>query len=85
MLRWTYNLSDEAVYDRWVHDSYFQYFCGEKLFKYKLPMDCFAMTRWRKRIGDTKIEDLLIKNLEVAKKVGSIKNSKIITYSLKLC
>lgn len=73
MLRWTYNLSDEAVCDRWVHDPYFQYFCGEKLFQYKLPMDRSSMTRWRKRIGDQKIEELLIESLEVAKKVGAIK------------
>ena len=26
MLKHTYKLSDEQVWDRWVHDSYFQYF-----------------------------------------------------------
>jgi len=51
MLRWMYGLSDEAVCARWVNDPYFQYFCGEKLFQHKLPMDRSSMTRWRKRIG----------------------------------
>ena len=54
MLRWIYGLSDEAVCARWVNDPYIQYFCGEKVFQYKLPMDRSSMTRWRKRVGDEK-------------------------------
>ena len=38
MLRWMYNLSDEGVCNRWVESPYFQYFCGEKLFQYKLTI-----------------------------------------------
>jgi IS5 family transposase len=51
MLKYMYNLSDEAMYAMWVDNPYFQYFCGEKLFQYKLPMDRSSMTRWRKRVG----------------------------------
>ena len=32
MLKHTYGLSDEQVWDRWVHDPYFQYFTGEAFF-----------------------------------------------------
>lgn len=73
MLRWMYNLSDEGVCARWIENPYYQYFCGEKLFKHKLPMDRSSMTRWRKRVGDEKLEEILIESLEVAKKVGALK------------
>lgn len=73
MLRWMYGLSDEAVCARWVESPYFQYFCGEKLFQYKLPMDRSSMTRWRKRVGDEKLEELLVESIEVAKRLGAIK------------
>ena len=31
------NLSDEAVVERWVENGYYQYFCGEAFFQWKLP------------------------------------------------
>jgi IS5 family transposase len=31
ILKHTYDLSDEAVCERWVENPYFQYFCGEEL------------------------------------------------------
>jgi IS5 family transposase len=74
MLRYLYNLSDEAVCQMWVDNPYFQYFCGEKLFQYKLPMDRSSMTRWRKRIGEDKMTELLVESLEAAKRVGALKD-----------
>lgn len=73
MLRWIYGLSDEAVCARWVNDPYIQYFCGEKVFQYQLPMDRSSMTRWRKRVGDEKMQLILIESIETAKKLGAIK------------
>ena len=32
LLKQTYGLSDEQVCDRWVYDSYFQYFTGAEFF-----------------------------------------------------
>lgn len=74
MLRYMYNLSDEAVCKMWVENPYFQYFCGEKLFRHKLPMDRSSMTRWRKRIGDEKMVEILMESLETAKRVGALKD-----------
>jgi transposase, IS5 family len=73
MLRYMYNLSDEAICSMWVENPYFQYFCGEKLFQYKLPMDRSSMTRWRKRIGDEKMAEILTESLEAAKRVGALR------------
>ena len=36
-LQHTFNLSDEAVVERWVESPYWQYFCGEEFFQHKRP------------------------------------------------
>ena len=33
ILKHSYDLSDEALCDRWVENPYFQYFCGEEFFQ----------------------------------------------------
>ena len=35
-LQHTFNLSDEAVVERWVESPYWQYFCGKTFFQHKL-------------------------------------------------
>lgn len=50
-LKHTFNLSDEEVVMRWAENPYWQYFCGEHYFQYRLPIDPSQMTRFRKRIG----------------------------------
>ena len=52
LLKHTYGLSDEQVWDRWVFDPYFEYFTSEEFFQHELPHDCSGMSHWRKRIGD---------------------------------
>ncbi|HEB86044.1 MAG TPA: transposase, partial [Gammaproteobacteria bacterium] len=52
LLKHTYALSDEQVWDRWVNDPYFQYFTGEEFFQHQLPHERSGMSHWRKRIGD---------------------------------
>ena len=52
LLKHTYALSDEQVWDGWVHDPYFQYFTGEEFFQHVLPHERSGMSHWRKRIGD---------------------------------
>src|SRR4051812_19432570 len=39
ILKHMHNLSDEALCDRWVENPYFQYFCGEVVFRHELPFD----------------------------------------------
>ena len=39
ILKHTYDLSDEALCDRWVENPYFQYFCGEEFFQHALASD----------------------------------------------
>jgi len=39
ILKFTFDLSDDACCERWVESPYFQYFCGESFFQHRLPFD----------------------------------------------
>lgn len=59
LLRRIYNLSDEAVIERWIENPYWQYFCGEHNFQKDKPMDPTEFVHFRKRIGKEGAEKLL--------------------------
>lgn len=71
MLKATYGLSDEQVWDRWVQDPYFQYFTGEAFFQHRLPHERSGMSHWRNRIGD-RLDILLAETLRVAHDAGAL-------------
>jgi len=52
------NLSDAKLLERWVQNPYYQYFCGEKEFKHKVPCDSSDITYFRKRIGEEGFAEL---------------------------
>ena len=66
ILKFTFDLSDEELCDRWVENPYFQFFCGEEFFLHELPFDRSSMTRWRQRMGEAKVAGLLQESLSVA-------------------
>jgi IS5 family transposase len=72
ILKHTHNFSDEALCDRWVENPYFQYFCGEVVFRHELPFDRSSLTRWRQRLGEEQIAALLQESLSVAHRSGAI-------------
>src|SRR5262245_17383289 len=47
ILKHMHNLSDEVLCDRWVENPFFQYFCGEVVFRHEAPVDRSPLTRWR--------------------------------------
>ena len=71
MLKHTYDLSDEQVWDRWVQDPYFQYFTGEEFFQHQLAHERSGMSHWRKRIGD-RLDILLAESLRIAHDTGAL-------------
>ncbi len=71
MLKHTYALSDEQLWERWVQDPYFQYFTGEEFFQHDLPHERSGLSHWRKRIGD-KLEILLQESLRIAEAAGAL-------------
>src|SRR2546427_9143420 len=72
ILKHMHSLSDEALCDRWVENPYFQYFCGEVVFRHELPFDRSSLTRWRQRLGEEQIAALLQESLSVAHRSGAI-------------
>lgn len=51
LLKHIYNLSDEAMVDRWIENPYWQYFSGEKVFQITKPFDPTEFIHFRNRIG----------------------------------
>lgn len=76
MLKHTYVLSDEQLWDRWVHDPYFQYFTGEEFFQHELRHERSGMSHWRKHIGE-RLDTLLAETLRIAHDSGALKKSDL--------
>jgi len=77
ILKHSYDLSDEALCDRWVENPYFQYFCGEEFFQHVLVFDRSSLTRWRQRMGEEKLQALLQESLAVATRTQAMKPSNL--------
>lgn len=73
ILKHTYNLSDEAICEKWIENPYYQYLCGEEFFQHKLPFDRSSITRWRNRMGEERLQALLQESLAVATRTDAIK------------
>jgi transposase, IS5 family len=71
-LKYTYDLSDEEVVERWMENPYWQYFCGKKYFEYKSPIDPTSMTRWRKKVGVEGAEELLKETVATAMRMKAV-------------
>ena len=75
ILKHTFNLSDEALCERWIENPYYQMFCGETFFRHELAFDRSSITRWRKRMGEEKVVALVQESLAVATRTGAAKPS----------
>jgi IS5 family transposase len=51
LLKQMYDLGDETVVERYLENPYWQHFCGEVYFQYKLPFDPSDFVHFRHRIG----------------------------------
>jgi IS5 family transposase len=77
ILKYTYDLSDEVLCERWVENPYYQFFCGEEFFQHELVLDRSSLTRWRQRMGEEKIKALLQESLSIAVKTEAVKPSEL--------
>ena len=68
-----YDLSDEALCDRWIENPYFQFFCGEEFFRHRLPFNRSSLTRWRQRMREAKLTALMQESLAVASRTEAMK------------
>jgi transposase, IS5 family len=73
LLKHMYDLSDEALCDRWIENPYLQFFCGEEFFQHRLPFDRSSLTRWRQRMGEAKLTALIQESLAVTTRTEAMK------------
>ena len=72
ILKYMHNLSDEVLCARWVENPYYQFFCGEVVFRHDLPFDRSSLTRWRQRLGEDHLAALIQESLSVAHRTGAL-------------
>lgn len=73
ILKYMYGLSDPEVSERWVENPYYQHFCGEIFFQHEAPFDRSSMTRWRQRLGEEKLAELIKESLSTAHRTGALR------------
>ena len=76
-LQHTFNLSDEAVVQRWIENPYWQWFCGCEYFQHQLPCDPSSLTRWRQRIGPEGLEKLLAATIQAGLESGAVRPASL--------
>jgi IS5 family transposase len=65
-LKHAYDLSDEAVVERWSENVYWQFFSGMEHFEPRLPCDPTQVGRFRSAIGEAGVEELLKATVDCA-------------------
>ena len=78
-LQYAFGLSDEDVVFGWVENPYWQVFTGEEYLQIEPPIDPSSLTRWRKRLGEAGVEELLSVTLDTAVKSGHLKEKSFET------
>jgi IS5 family transposase len=67
-LQHAFDLSDEEVVAMWIENPYWQVFTGETYLQTSPPIDPSSLSRWRKRLGEAGMEELLAQSIEAAKR-----------------
>src|SRR5512137_314638 len=65
LLKQMYNLGDETVVERYLENPYWQHFCGEVYFQYKLPFDPSDFVHFRHRIGPEGMEKIFRASIDL--------------------
>jgi transposase, IS5 family len=71
-LKHAHNLSDEETCLRWLENPYWQFFTGEVFFQTTLPCDPSSLVRWRQRLGEAGMEELLAQTIAAARTMKAI-------------
>ena len=65
-LKYTFNVSDESLVERWVENPYWQFFCGYTHMQHDCPIHPTSMTKWRNRVGAERLEELFKETIALA-------------------
>jgi IS5 family transposase len=71
-LQHLYGHSDETLLTMFLQSPYYQHFCGRKYFEHQLPIDPSSLVRWRKRVGEEGMEEMLLKSIQSSIAVGMV-------------
>ncbi|MBK4739349.1 IS5 family transposase [Noviherbaspirillum sp. DKR-6] len=72
-LKHAFNLSDEAVVERWSQDVVWQYFSGQDYYTPTLPCDPTQLGRFRKAIGEAGVEEVLKATIDTAVAIKAVR------------
>lgn len=75
-LKHAYNLSDEAVVERWSENVVWQFFSGAAYYSPKLPCDATQLGRFRSRLGEAGMEELLKATIDTAVATKAVRPSE---------
>jgi IS5 family transposase len=78
-LRYMFNLSDERVVWAYLENPYYQYFCGEKVFQHRFPIDRSSLSRFRGRLKKKKLYALLQETIKSGFKTRVLKKQSVKT------
>lgn len=76
-LKHAFDLSDEALIERWCENPYWQHFCGFVFFQHRPPCDPTSLVRFRKRIGPDGMERLLAETVRTGLESGAVRPSSL--------
>ena len=65
LLKQIYSLGDETVVQRYLENPYWQHFCGEIYFQYRLPFDPSDFVHFRHRIGDEGMQKIFKQSIDL--------------------
>ena len=75
-LKHAFNLSDEAVAERWAENVVWQYFSGQEYYEPRKPCDATQIGRFRTAIGEAGVEELLKATIDTAVETKAIRPSE---------
>ncbi len=65
LLKQIYNMGDETVVQRYLENPYWQHFCGEIYFQYRLPFDPSDFVHFRHRIGAEGMQKIFKQSIDL--------------------
>jgi IS5 family transposase len=78
-LKHAFDLSDEAVVERWSYSPNFQFFSGQAYFEPRLPCDATTLVKFRRLLGEEGVEELLAQTVNLAVSLKLIPASALAT------
>jgi len=77
MLQHIHKLSDEEVVEVWVENPYWQLFCGFDYLQWEMPIDPTCLIKWRHRLGEKMLKNILAQTVVVALKTKTVKKTSL--------